>query len=110
MKVHYLVTAYHEPQHLRRLCDHLGKNVLVQWDSRSPAPDLGSVSVLCSRAPISWGDGSYLRATLDSFEALDETPFDWLVLLSGQDYPIRPIEDLESHLATTSHALYMETQ
>jgi hypothetical protein len=36
--------------------------------------------------------------------------FDWLVVLSGQDYPIRPIAEIENSLAVTDVEAFIETR
>jgi hypothetical protein len=109
MRVQYLVTAYKEPLQIRRLCEHLGPHVTVQWDRTTPLPSFGAVSGRATRCPVVWGDGTFLNALLDSFLLLRRNEFDWLVVLSGQDYPIRPITELETALAHDDYALYMET-
>lgn len=47
--------------------------------------------------PIEWGHGSQLAAILRCLRELRErADFDWLVMLSGQDYPVRPVQDIEA--------------
>jgi hypothetical protein len=41
-----------------------------------------------------------LRALRELAEGLDP---DWIVVVSGQDYPLRPLPDFERHLAETRH-------
>ncbi len=49
--------------------------------------------------PVEWGDFSYVEALLRSIEwALSYLEFDWLMLLSAQDYPVRPLSVIESFL------------
>jgi hypothetical protein len=110
MRIAYLVTAYRDVVHLRRLCAALGTGdpgclVVVQFDSRSPmlsaARELG-VTVLPTRVGIRWGDGTYAESILASMQSLlaAEHEWDWLVLLSGQDYPVRPLTELRTSLET----------
>jgi hypothetical protein len=40
---------------------------------------------------------------------LDHTDFEWLVLLSGQDYPIRPVAQIEQSLADAGVDAFIET-
>lgn len=102
MRVAYLVTAYRELRHLERLCGALAREdpsalVVVQFDVGSPlaasATEL-EADVHLTRAPIRWGDGSYVRALLDSLRGLMAEPWDWVLVLSGQDYPLRPLAEL----------------
>ena len=54
-----------------------------------------------SRVRVHWGDYSVVEATLRLIREALRRPegYDRLVLLSGADYPIRPLEDLRDHLA-----------
>lgn len=47
--------------------------------------------------PIAWGHGSQLAAVLRCLQALRGRA-DWVVLLSGQDYPLRPVAEIEARL------------
>jgi hypothetical protein len=114
MRVAYLVTAYTELQHLQRLCSALRREdpsctVRVQFDCGSPhasaATRLGP-HVSLTDEPIRWGDGTYVRALIRSLTDLLEQPWDWVVLLSGQDYPVRSLDLLHLELETGDHAAY----
>lgn len=110
MQVQYLVAAYEEPAQVERLCSHLGDHVVVQWDCETPAPAIGHAeAVWPTRKPVTWGDGTQLAALLDSFEQLRTKSFDWLILLSGQDYPIRPQVELHRFLETSDRQLFLES-
>jgi hypothetical protein len=83
---------------------------MVQWDSgfEVPSPPQGlDVTVRPTRAPCGWGNRAQLDAVLDSLRALETTPFDWLIVISGQDYPVRPMPELEHLLAQTEHQLFV---
>ncbi len=58
-------------------------------------------------APCEWGNGTQLDALLESLENLATQSFDWLVILSGQDYPVRPVAELAAFLADTEHQLFL---
>jgi hypothetical protein len=54
--------------------------------------------------PIAWGTFSWVDVVLRGIRrSLAHLEFDWLVLLSGQDYPIRPVPEIERFLATTDY-------
>lgn len=114
MRVAYLVTAYRDLTHLERLCDALRREdpdalVLVQFDRGSPlAAQAATLDqwVRFTDGPISWGDGSYVRAVVESLRALLDEPWDWVVVLSGQDYPVRPLEALHAELEQGGHSAY----
>lgn len=114
MRIAYLITAYRELQHLGRLHDALteqdpGSIVHVQFDLGSPLASQARrlpYRVAFTRAPIRWGDGTYSRALVDSLHQLSSDPWDWVVFLSGQDYPVRPLEILHRELESGAHRAY----
>ncbi|HEV2309374.1 MAG TPA: beta-1,6-N-acetylglucosaminyltransferase [Acidimicrobiia bacterium] len=109
MRLLFLITAYGQQDQLRRLCATLRRLdsaclISVQFDE-SDEPfrdDLASLGVQAYRTKhdVRWGDGSYLDELLRSLERSLAQSWQWLVLLSGQDYPLRPIDALQDHLST----------
>jgi hypothetical protein len=57
---------------------------------------------------IRWGDASYAESIVASMRRLlaPEYEWDWLVLLSGQDHPVRPLAELRATLATEGIRAY----
>jgi hypothetical protein len=96
--VAYLILSYTHPELVRRLVERLrGGLVAVHHDERRCA--LGEVDALrIPPTPIEWGHGSQLAAVLRCLRVLREHEWDWVVLLSGQDYPVRPVADIEAGL------------
>jgi hypothetical protein len=94
----YLVMSYTRPELVRRLVARLrGGVVAVHHDPRFVA--LGDVdALLVPPTPVEWGHGSQLAAILRSLAWLREHEWNWLVLLSGQDYPVRPVAAIEADL------------
>src|SRR3954451_23746812 len=90
--------SYTHPELVRRLVARLrGGVVAVHHDPRRCA--LGEVDALViPPAPVEWGHGSQLAAILRGFAWLRAYEWDWLVLLSGQDYPVRPVAEIASSL------------
>ncbi len=41
---------------------------------------------------------------------LEHRDFDWVVFLSGQDYPVKPLATIEAELATTAHDGFIEAK
>jgi hypothetical protein len=59
---------------------------------------------LLPHRPIAWGTFSWVDALLRAIRwTLGRLEFDWLVPLSGQDYPIRPVGEIERFLASTEY-------
>ncbi len=88
--------------------------VLVVHDGRcvpldpEPFRRWPGVEVLVRSSPVERGDFSVLTPLLAGLEELlggkggrPKWDFDWLVYLSGQDYPVRPLADFEASLAST---------
>ena len=73
----------------------------VGFDASRLEP-LGSTHLLTSERPLGWGSFDFAEAYWRSVEWIDENlDFDWLVLLSSQDYPIKSLADLGEYLAGT---------
>lgn len=121
MRLAYLVTSYRSPEQLLRLVRTLRRadsdaRVLVHHDvfvSDAPVAELAALDVrlLTSEHPIVWGDMSLERVRWRMFaELLDGPPFDWMVLLSEQDYPVAPPAALKSFLAGSGADAVIEAQ
>lgn len=103
MNVAYIISAYKLPSLLVRLVRRLdapGTSTFIHVDARTPASvysamvepleDRGDVHFL-PRHPCYWGDFGHVHATLKGLRALlaSGRPFDYVVLLTGQDYPLK---------------------
>ncbi|WHT38027.1 beta-1,6-N-acetylglucosaminyltransferase [Myroides sp. mNGS23_01] len=101
LNVFYIVQAHTNPEQLKRLIDRLyAPNVrfLIHIDLKS---DLALFKSACegdyirfidNRVNCIWGDFSQVQATLNLIQGLAEyqpSPFDRVVLISGQDYPLQ---------------------
>jgi hypothetical protein len=103
MKIAYLILAHRYPLHLVRLVSRLDTadaNFFVHLDRRSPrhvyetlVRKLGSRQNVhfVKRYPCRWGSFGIVRASLQGLADVleSEVSFDYLALLSGQDYPIK---------------------
>ena len=102
-KVAYLILSYTPAERLVRTlrAGSPGAVIAVHHDDRRRS--LGEVDALrIPPRPIEWGHGSQLAAVLRCLRWVRErADFDWLVLLSGQDYPVRPVPEIEGSLTGT---------
>lgn len=110
LNVFYIVQAHTNPEQLKRLIDRLyAPNVhfLIHIDLKSDLIPFQSICVgehirfIENRVNCIWGDFSQVQATLNLIQGVAEyqpSPFDRVVLISGQDYPLQP--------ATTIQAFY----
>jgi hypothetical protein len=112
----YLVQSHGDPAQVLRLVRTIkrcssGAQVLVVHDGRSaeldprPFRELPDVAVIVRRDRVERGEWSVLSPLLAGLRELigNNWSFDWLVYLSGQDYPVRPLADFEAELAATRH-------
>jgi hypothetical protein len=109
----YVVLSHRNPDQVLRLIGVLaegpGANVLVRHDPRRSTLDEDEVERLGARTirdeiDFAWGDWSQLQLLLACLRrATEEVDPDWLLVLSGQDYPLRPMAAIEADLAAEEH-------
>jgi hypothetical protein len=111
MRVCYFLQTHRNPAQIHRLVRVIRRGsphslIVIGHDSTSGALDLdpiaslGGLTLLASQAPVRRGWVSSLQPYLDAIEWLWATgaDFEWLVYLSGQDYPARPVAEFEEVL------------
>ena len=104
----YIVSAYKNLDQLVRLVDRLSAGratVLIHVDRKTDDAEFqrleralaGRGAHLLERHVCHWGGFGHVLATLKGIRALLESgnDFDHLVLLTGQDYPIKPPGEIE---------------
>jgi hypothetical protein len=106
----YLVTSHRNPQQVVRLVTALRRSssdgqIVVHHDASRSVLDAGALSgmkdvhQLPFSMPVNWGDFSIVEMNLRCLDWITRNlDFDWLVLLSGQDYPIRPLPEFEQFI------------
>lgn len=111
MKIAFLVLNHRHPAQLIRLLTTIRLQlpeapIVVHNDKfredlpRSILKPIGNVQLLTAHKPITWGDFSVVDAYRWSLTWMMEyVEFDWVVLLSAQDYPIKPLSGLGNYLA-----------
>jgi hypothetical protein len=109
-RIAYLITSYTLPHQIVRLASVLRggssrASIVVHHDTRRCNIDraqLRSLDVEFVEPPsvVEWGEFSQLAMILRCFQwLLSHTEFEWVILLSGQDYPVRPISEIERWIA-----------
>jgi hypothetical protein len=113
----YLVLSHTEPALVARLADRLLRgdercHVVVDHDRAGPPLDgLPADPRLHRRLSArsgGWGGFGLVQAVLGAFGAVRrELDPDWVVLLSGQDYPAQPLAAVREHLAASGADAHM---
>ena len=74
---------------------------MIQQQSHYDAHTLSALRIHLIPKPIAvrWGDFSLTEAILFSMRWIEQNiEYDWLIYLSGQDYPVRPLRTIEADL------------
>lgn len=119
MKVCYLLQSHKNPEQIHRLVRIIKKSspdseVLVSHDfsncnlDKTVLRNLSGVHVISGKGGR--GDFSIVQGYLDAVDWLlsHQIEFDWLINISGQDYPIQPLPQVENFLAQTSYDGFLE--
>jgi hypothetical protein len=123
VKIAFLILSHRAPAQLLRLLGTIRSQLpdsplVVHHDvfstdlDRSALADLGDAHLLTSEEPVRWGDYSLVDCTWRALGWMaDHLEFDWVILLSAQDYPIKPLAGLvESLTATSADAMLRATR
>jgi hypothetical protein len=107
MNIAYLILAHNNPGHLARLTQALAAEnsaIFIHIDKKAdirPFLELAGENVhfTSKRVPVYWGDYSQIEAILTLIDTAmaGSQRYDYLVLLSGSDYPLRTAAQLEAH-------------
>jgi hypothetical protein len=122
VKVAYLIRAHHAPTQLERLVDRLDSEhagFFIHVSARTSATTLAKMHELVGdRANVTWVERvptyyagfSLVEATLSGLRpiaAADPVP-EHTVILSGQDYPVRPVDEIEAFFDDNRGRSYVE--
>ena len=119
MRVCYLLQTHTAPSQIARLAHTIKRSspdarVFIAHDACRQALDparfagLDGVTVLNRSEPVERGRLSMLEPWFAAAEQLSTEPdWEWLVYLSGQDYPVRPLAEIESGLESAPYDALM---
>jgi hypothetical protein len=117
VKLTYLVVSHRDPEQVLRLVRTLREGppaeVVVRHDQRhsrleSAAVEEAGGRLLCDGLSVEWGGWSLLRMLLAALEHVaTEADPDWVIVLSGQDYPLRPLAQVAERLASAEHDAFL---
>jgi hypothetical protein len=80
------------------------------WSLESSGYPYLNIRFVNNRSKAHWGDFGIIKGTINSLlEILNyEKDFDYILLLSGQDYPIKPIKSLMKYLNDNNGKQFVE--
>jgi hypothetical protein len=119
VRVAYFIQSHDGPAQLTRLVAAIrggspDAEILVGHCPHGPPADSAALAKLgaglfAHRRRAERGSWSLLEPWFDAVERLAErgVAYDWLVYLSGQDYPIRPLPAIEDELAASDYDGYL---
>jgi hypothetical protein len=122
MNIAWIISAYRLPELLIRLVDrldHAGSSFFIHVDAKTnereyramtePLANRSNVLFL-ERHECWWGDFGHVRATLKGIRALIESgrPFDYISLMTGQDYPLKSTDAIAARLAEDEGRVFMQ--
>lgn len=120
MRIAFLILNHRGPAQLLRLIKTLRRElpdspIVVHHDEfrAELSHDLldfdGNAFLLATGTPISWGDFGVVDAYWQCLSWMGENiEFDYVILLSGQDYPIRPLAPLAADLAAAGADILLD--
>lgn len=108
MTICFIILGHRAPEHVVTIARQLlsaKQPVVIHYDAKSPGSDFSTLKKLLAghsqvyftnRVPVEWGTWSIVNATLNALETIrvNRIQPDYVYLLSGSDYPIRPISEL----------------
>ena len=118
MKICYLIQTHKNAEQIYRLIkaiktSNTDNQVIISHDFTSCDLDINSlqndgIEVLIGRGGR--GNFSSVQSYLNAIKFLidNQIEYDWLIYLSGQDYPIKPISEIEYFLSKTDYDGFME--
>lgn len=121
-RVAYLVLSHQNPRQVLRLVDRLvcsdpTGHVVVEHDPSNGAVALGAYAVhprvhlINSSSRRRWGNYALVEDLLEAISwTLNELDVGWLAVMSGQDYPLRPLASFGSELADSSFDVFLSAR
>jgi hypothetical protein len=106
--VERLIKALHHPNFDFYL--HLDKKVDIR--PFAYLADLPNTQFIINRKAVNWGGFSQLEALISSLEQIFKVnkTYDFVNLLSGQDYPIKPVQEIDDLLSSNLGKSFMMSE
>src|SRR5712672_2153586 len=105
MRIACIIMAHKEPQQIERLLKkfaglpfdfyiHLDKK--IRREPFEYLTNLPQVNFIKKRIRVRWASYNFFYAEIQSFKEILENgkPYDFICIMSGQDYPIKPVSEI----------------
>ena len=123
VRLAFALLAHGHPSDVARLVRLLagaGHLVVIHYDLKSPPADFACLTSdlrhtanvhFAARLSVRWGEWSVVQATLNCLTAIQDSDWepDYVYLVSGMDYPIRPSDHLLAFLERNRGDEFIET-
>ena len=118
MRTAYLILAHKDPELLERLVKKLSNadaDIFIQLDNKTNINDFSYIANIKNtvftdkRIDTVWGNYSIIESTLNGFKQIlaNGKNYSHINLLSGQDYPLKPIAEIQDFLFANSDTTFM---
>jgi hypothetical protein len=118
MKLAHLILAHNQPAQLERLIGRLAHpdaDIYIHLDKKTPIQQfeylqqLPNVFFVQERVKVYWGSYNIVQATLNGFKEILHSgkPYQYVNLLSGQDYPLTSAGKIHSYLSANPDTAFM---
>lgn len=118
MKLAHLILAHNRPAQLERLIKrliHPDADIYIHLDKKTDITDfvhlaqLPRVFFIQNPVKVYWGSYNIVQATLNGFEEIlrSGNPYQFVNLLSGQDYPLTSAENVHNYLSANQGKAFM---
>ena len=118
MQKNYLILAHKNPQQLARMIkalDNGNSKFFIHLDAKTPIEPFTAqledehIVFIPERERCVWGDFSIVLATIHLMEAAAKVQNKgFFILMSGQDYPIKPIGELDAFLEENAQCDFID--
>ena len=118
MQKNYLILAHKNPQQLARMIKTLddgNSKFFIHLDAKTPIEPFTAqledehIVFIPEKERCVWGDFSIVLATIHLMEAAAKAQNKgFFILMSGQDYPIKPIGELDAFLEENAHCDFID--
>jgi hypothetical protein len=120
MEKGYIILAHRNPEQLYRLLKRLDDNhatFFIHIDKKVPITYFNRLLEfrdkihLVDRVVSNWAEFGLVQATINALKAIKETgnSFDRIILLSGQDYPIKNNQYLDTFFSSSTYKVFIES-